>query len=285
MKAVIKLFLVLITAFNCACSQKDAQIEELQWRVDKIHSQILKEDIGFRVYLPEGYEKSHERYSVLFLTSNWKPIFSYTVGVVKLLSDLNKIPKLIIVSADCNRWRDMTPTVTPSHGLNTGGADKYLNFFEKELIPLLKQKYRFGSERIIWSHSIEATFALYAILSKPGLFQTVLASSPWFPYELSDEEADKYGTECYNHEKGFIIKSMEEFLSKRANEKNFLFMSIGNEPELMPYFEQAINILERTSPKGLIWKSSKWLNENHQSMLLYSLTAGLLARYSQKELN
>jgi len=282
MKIALKYFSLVIAIFIFSCDHMDVQTEKISWNVDKIHSQILKEDIGFRVYLPEGYEKSNERYSVLFITPNWQPMFAHTVGVVQVLSSLNKIPELIIVSADCNRWRDMTPTAAPSHGLNTGKADDYLSFFEKEFIPLLENKYRIGPERILWSHSIGATFALYAMLSKPEIFQTVLASSPWFPYELSDKDADKYGAECYNHEKGFILTSMEEFLNKRTNEKNFLFMSIGNEPGIMPYFDQALKILERKSPKGLTWKSSKWPDENHQSMLTYSLMAGLFARYSQK---
>jgi predicted alpha/beta superfamily hydrolase len=273
----------ILTISFITYAQKDVKSEGITWKIDTIHSAILKDDISLRIYLPDGYEKSQKKYPVLFISPNWQPEFPQAVGLVKFLSEVKKIPELIVISMGCNRWRDMLPSVSISHGTNTGHADSYLDFIEKELIPDLEKKYPAGSERIFWSHSIGGVFSLYALLSKPDIFQSVIASSPYYPYELSEEEVKKYGSESFNHEKSYIIKHMEEFLEKRTTQKNFLFLIIGNEPELMPYFDETIKILEKKQPRGLLWKSSKWLNENHQSMYSYALQAGLLAIYANRE--
>jgi hypothetical protein len=258
-------------------------MEDLSWKVEKIQSKVLNEEIGLRIYLPDGYEKSNEKYSVLYLAPNWELSFPYVVGVTKFLSAIDRIPKLILVSVDCNRWRDMTPSVSPSHGPNTGHADNYLNFLENELFHYIEKEYKAKSERIFWSHSIGGAFGLYALLSKPDLFQYIIASSPWFPYELDEEQIKKYGNSVYEYEKGFILKNFELYLNKRTTQNNFLYMSIGNEPELMPYFDELVKILEKKSPIGLKWKTSKWPNESHQSMYMYGLETGLMALYSDME--
>jgi uncharacterized protein len=83
-----------------------------------LHSQVLKEDRPYWVYLPESYQPSNyapKRYPVLYLLDG-DSHFQWAAGVVRFMSigwNLNvQIPELIIVAVpntSTNRDRDLTP--------------------------------------------------------------------------------------------------------------------------------------------------------------------------------
>jgi len=75
---------------------------------------------------------------------------------------------------------DPTPTV--------GEADQFLSVIEKQAIPLIEREYRVDSQhRILVGGSLGGLFTLYALFTRPELFQGYVAASPsvifaW-PYE------------------------------------------------------------------------------------------------------
>jgi predicted alpha/beta superfamily hydrolase len=65
------------------------------------------------------------------------------------------------------------PQTTP------GGADKFLTFFESELDPLLRSKYRVSDRpAAILGHSAGGTFSFYAFLKKSKVFDRYWLGSP-----------------------------------------------------------------------------------------------------------
>ena len=233
----------------------------------QIKSQVLGEERSLLIYLPETYETSRDKYPVLYHLYVDDTIFHYSTGIVRFLADRKLIPPMIVVALSTNRQgaRDLTPTKTPNYGPTSGGADNFIKFFKEELIPFIDKNYRTRPYRVIWSHSIVGTFSIYALLSAPGVFNAYLVSSPWFTYD---------------GEGMFLLKNAEKFLKKRTTQENFLFITVGNEPELLPSIKGFDNILKNTAPKGLKWEYMVLKDENHNSMMSRCLQEGLRALYS-----
>ncbi|MCP4725357.1 MAG: alpha/beta hydrolase, partial [bacterium] len=234
-----------------------------------IRSDILDETRNVYIYLPEGYSESGERFDVLYTLYNGSTGFHYSTGVVNQLNNRRMIPKLIVVSVDLGDGRrDLTPTSAVStYGPTSGGAGNYLKFLKEELIPYIDGKYRTSSERLYYSHSIGGTLGIYSLLSEPGVFTTILASSPWFIYDLEEK---------------YLLKNTEDFFKKRNSQKNFLYISVGNEPRLIPDIEEFISLLEKNKPAGLEWEYEEMSDEDHNSIMARSLTTGLRARYKNR---
>lgn len=232
----------------------------------KLKSRILNEERGLFIYLPDGYSESKDRYPVLYICAPRDFYFHYTSGIVRFLSKLSITPKIMVVGLrNMKGNRDLTPTKTAGYGPTSGGADHFLKYIKNEVIPYVDKNYRTQPCRIIWGHSIVGTFCIYTFLSAPDTFNAYIVSSPWL---------------IYDEEEMFLLKNTESFLKKRSGQKNFLFLTVGNEPRLNPSIEAFIKILKNKKPVGVEWKFTMMQNENHRSIMVKSLAEGLRALYS-----
>ena len=108
-----------------------------------LKSEILGEDRPIIISLPLGYEKNNANYPVLYLLDGLGNI-KHEIGTVELLTDSGVIPPMIIVGVESlDRSRDLTPSsagqgvyggVGESGISQSGGAPKFLQFLEEELI-------------------------------------------------------------------------------------------------------------------------------------------------------
>ena len=81
------------------------------------------------------------------------------------------MPEVILVAVvNTDRTRDLTPTKIADRPGETGGADRFLDFFEKELIPAIESRYRTQKFRVFAGHSLGGLFALHALFTRPELF-------------------------------------------------------------------------------------------------------------------
>jgi predicted alpha/beta superfamily hydrolase len=82
-----------------------------------------------------------------------------------------------------SRIRDYTPTVDRAFAKKTGEAAAYLDFLEREVIPMIESRFRADAGRRAYAgHSFGGLFGAYALLNKPNLFRYYILSSPsfWF---------------------------------------------------------------------------------------------------------
>jgi len=268
---MIRFSIILFVSFMLctqAYSQNPGEKLEIGTHIT-ISSEILNETRNVYIYLPEGYSESGEKFDVLYTLYNGSTGFHYSTGVVNQLNDKRLIPKLIVVSVDLGDGRrDLTPTrAVSTYGPTSGGAGNYLKFLKEELITYIDENYRTSSERLYYSHSIGGTLGIYSLLAEPEIFTTILASSPWFIYDLEEK---------------YLLKNVEKFFGKRNSQKNFLYISVGNEPRLIPDIEEFTSLLDKNKPAGLEWEFEKMPDEDHNSIMARSLASGLRARYKNR---
>jgi predicted alpha/beta superfamily hydrolase len=230
-------------------------------------SRILREEKTLYVSLPEAYGNSADRYPVLYTFYNGPAGFVHTTGVVRLLADLRLAPEIIVVSLPVDGMRDLTPTKAAAYGPTSGGADVFLRFLREELLPFIDREFRTEPRRLVWSHSIGATLIIYALLAAPDLFQVHLTSSPFFIYDGKDR---------------FLLRNASRLLKRRKDEKTYLYVAVGNEPNLKPAIDEFIRILGEDRPPGLVWDYAQMDKENHSSIQVRSLTEGLRAYFARE---
>jgi predicted alpha/beta superfamily hydrolase len=81
------------------------------------------------------------------------------------------------------RGRDYTPPSGADGPAKEGGADLFLDFIERELKPLIGTLVPLDPARqALYGHSYGGLCALYALFTRPAMFQTWLAASPsiWY---------------------------------------------------------------------------------------------------------
>jgi predicted alpha/beta superfamily hydrolase len=180
------------------------------------------------------------------------------------------MPDLIIVGVtNTDRTRDLSPTRWARPGNDGGqaaapiggGADAFLDFFEKELIPYVEGHYRTQPYRLFAGHSLGGLLALYALEARPGLFDGVIAASP-----------------ALNWDDDYILKKSAEFFNARSVLACTLFVTMANEEardSAPTRFERLRTTLAAAKAAGFAWDSRSMPEENHGTVVLRTHYWGL----------
>ena len=188
------LLLSLVWAPLTSFAQSVTQNLNLGEKIE-FHSKVMSEDRRIFVHLPENYNRSDQKYPVLYLLDG-EFFFTQAVSAVQYLSELGYIrnqpvPEMIVVGVvNVDRNRDYTPTYAPEQaGLvfpTSGKAETFLKFMNTELFPFVEAKYRTEPYRIISGWSLGGLFTVYTFLEHPEYFSAYLAISPslWWDKDL-----------------------------------------------------------------------------------------------------
>jgi len=148
-------------------------------RLDSVESAILQQKRYIQVFLPVGYSPgSTDRYDVLYVLDggNWNT--SLITQVQRFVEGQGHMPPTIIVSVmGIDRNVELTPTHLDSWK-GSGGADNFLGYITKELIPYINQHYPSNGDNTLWGHSLGGMFVTYAMLTVPASFKSCIAVDP-----------------------------------------------------------------------------------------------------------
>jgi len=261
-----KIFLCFITVFLIILNVLSAQDTD-QWLVIgktvNFHSEVLDEDRSLLIHLPLGYERSNDRYPVMFLLDGISN-FHHTTGITYFLSSLNLMPGMIVIGiANVDRSRDFSPTHVDNIP-TSGGAKNFLTFLSDELIPYINEEYRTHPYRILVGHSFGGTFATYTFLENPDLFNAYIAISPYLHYDND-----------------WLVKKADNDMNLRFQNETFFYMTLGNEPEYVPAISEFITIVDNKRPENLHMEFVQMEDESHGSVPHLSIYRGLEAIYSE----
>ena len=147
-----------------------------------LRSTVLGEERVFAVMTPTTYSRGQERYPVLYLTDGDAHL-GHAWATAQFLARINLMPEVILVGIpNTSRSRDLTPTPGTAEEraafLNAGGGERFLDFIEHELVPAVDARYRTVPLRLYAGHSLGGLLGVHALLTRPGLFQAVVAASP-----------------------------------------------------------------------------------------------------------
>jgi predicted alpha/beta superfamily hydrolase len=222
----------------------------------KIPSTILNETRLISIYLPDDYAYSEAKYPVLYLLDGDAHL-QHASGAVDYLSVRGIIPDIIVVAIhNIDRNRDFSP-VHVDNVPTSGGAEKFLGFLSKELVPYLDENYRTAGFNILLGHSFGGTFIGYTLLAKPDLFDAFLAVSPYLMY------ADN-----------LVVNKASEKLEPFKKTKYF-YMTVGNEDPYFETLEEYASILKEKAGESVEFKYVKMLDETHGTTPYFTVFSGL----------
>jgi predicted alpha/beta superfamily hydrolase len=234
-----------------------------------IQSEIMGEERTVLISTPRGYDGTNGTYPVLYLTDGYGH-FSHTRGTADFLVNNGLAPQLIIVAVtNTDRTRDLTPTqddLTTDDGEirempTSGGAERFLDFFEKELFPYIDSHYRTQPLRLFSGHSFGGLFALNAFFTRPEMFDAILAISPSLRW---DDELP--------------IRQAKSFKSKGSESPPTLFVAMANEEEGDPQpnrLDRLEKNLSAADRDNFDWQVMRMPDETHGSVVLRAHYWGL----------
>jgi predicted alpha/beta superfamily hydrolase len=189
-----------------------------------LFSSIVNQEYGISVALPFSYSDSNDEYPVLYILDALAT-FGIVTEISRGLSLLKELPEIIIVGIDYPvndvrdtlgvRFRDLTPSVNNDWldeniegfskflGLQletdgTGGADKFSQCIQDELIPLIESTYRVNpDDKTFCGGSLGGLFALYILFHHSDVFNRYIIASPsiWWDDKITFKYEEKYAAE------------------------------------------------------------------------------------------
>lgn len=233
-----------------------------------IHSRLLNEDRVVWVRMPAAAQpEKKENFPVLYITDAGVNV-NEIGATIDFLADHNLMPPLIVVGiANTDRVRDLTPTnagIRHSDGSmeafpTSGGADKFLDFIEKELVPEIEGRYATQPYRVIAGHSLGGLFAVHALMSRPALFNAGVATSPSLWWDDSRS-----------------VQAAADVLRKNDRFNKALFVALGNESgDIQEAFERFRKVIATQRPKDFLVKTEHLEQETHRTTELLGYYHGL----------
>lgn len=244
----------ILTGISAVIAAQDGYIV----KQDSVKSDILGQTRKISVFLPEGYDAKDARFPVLYvLDADGRD--QHTVPTARFLSVNSKMPKAIVVGVfNIDRNHDFLPDSSIS-ATTGGGADNFVLFFKKELIPYIDKNFKTESYNVLVGHSYGGLFAMHALLTDPDIFDAYVSIDPSFWYK----------------DQMTVKKAQAEFI-KPKNWKKVIFIT-GRDGSGMK--EMGVSQMEKQlkafAPKDLIWKVVAYPNEDHGSVPFKSVYDGL----------
>ena len=228
-------------------------------------------DYAVSVWLPESYATGQKSYPVVYLLDG-NFMFGLATDETHILMEGNEVPDLMIVGigydiasyADwiTHRNRDYTPIPNPDQP-GEGGAPRFLEFVETELIPFIDSNYRTNpTDRTLFGYSLGGSFVLYALLKQPALFQRYVAGAPYLGF--GDRVMFQYETQLARSRSSLPVK---------------LAIFVGELDDFRPIVEAFSTLLRNRNYEGLELKTFVLDGETHFSGPASTYIRGLKALF------
>ncbi|MBL0200315.1 MAG: alpha/beta hydrolase [Chitinophagaceae bacterium] len=190
-----------LLSWTISCNQnndKKVQTNVIEKKTEiRFYSKSISDSLSIFVNLPNDYNpQQKEKYPVVYLLDA-NLYFDIVATIINKYSEVGLAPSVILVgigykdfpTMDSLRNRDYTyPVAIPEYQMAiSGGADKFLNCINSELIPFIDKGYDTDtSKRVLAGHSLGGYFSAYALLQdlsgKNNNFSGYIAASPSIHY-------------------------------------------------------------------------------------------------------
>lgn len=182
MKKIIPLLLALGIV---SCQKEDFNTELTEsFSIESISSGAT---YPIKVALPENYSPETQTYATIYVLDGEQDFGFVAENCKKISHDLSTSNVLVVsIGYGNDRAVDYTPSNANEGG---GGAEKFMQFIENELIPRIESDYAAdtrSSSRTILGHSFGGLFGAYAFTNHNSVFGNYLLLSPsiWYDNEI-----------------------------------------------------------------------------------------------------
>ncbi|MCM2254129.1 MAG: esterase family protein [Vicinamibacteria bacterium] len=238
-----------------AAGQARLEPDGSAWRIT---SSVLGETRGVHVSLPPSHAETTRPYPVL-LVLDGEAQFANAVAAATALAAAGQVPEMVVVGVpNTNRLRDLTPPGLSVSGSSLReGGDRFLDFFERELLPALGRQFRASGPVVLAGHSSGGVLVTWAAATRPA-YGLVLALDT--PIHLGD---------------GWLAARLLE-RARRPDPGRLRYVS---QQALHGWSDQRWQALEAARPAAWFVERERLVRESHESMPFLGLYLGLRALF------
>ena len=213
--------------------------------VDSVHSTILNESREIFVQMPKDYDpESSYKYPVAFILDG-----EFQFNALQTVHEYYSggfLPEMVLIGISNreNRNRDLTtskldPETAPPYLQDTGGAETFIQFMEKELIPYIEKNYPVSNYRTLIGHSYAGLFTVNTLLKHADLFANYLAIDPSMDWDNQQ-----------------LVKEAKEILKNKIFKNKSLFVSLGGQLHMVNSDITIDNVMKDTTDFTLFARSN-----------------------------
>ncbi|MGB0837435.1 MAG: alpha/beta hydrolase-fold protein [Flavobacteriaceae bacterium] len=278
---------VLMINNQATAQTSTPETEVVQYRiVDSIYSETLGESRDFWVRLPENFQaNSDEKYAVVYLMDGFS--LESTLEAVYGNYWGHYLPHMILVGISNreDRIRDLTTSqIKMRRGSamddETGGAETFTTFMEKELIPYIDSKYPTLNYRTLIGHSYAGLFTINMLINHQELFQNYIAIDPsldWDGQKLLKQAEEKLSTESYEGKSLFVSLAAEQLHMWNSEITMENVMEDTSEFTLFPRsIIEFSNFVETHTESGLNFSWKVYKEDLHGTVPMPTMIDGLV---------
>ncbi|MCK5694591.1 MAG: alpha/beta hydrolase [Bacteroidales bacterium] len=259
-KTILIILAIIFSVFEYGVAQS-TQLYEIGTK-DSLYSNTLEEQRVIWVQLPESYrQESEQLYPVIYVLDG--AVHFQAVSTVLSYNWGGFMPEMIIVgiSNRNNRTRDLTTSEIQTrrgaeYNQETGGAENFTLFIEKELIPHIEASYPATTYRTLIGHSYAGLFTINMLVKHSDVFDNYLAIDPSLDW---DEQK--------------LLNQSKEILSTRDYHGKALFMSLSGQLHMQNSDITIENVMQDSSDYTLFARSniefSNFVTKNEHNGLSY----------------
>lgn len=223
MKGFLKVsFLILVCNIQLESNAQTSESNQLynsEEVIDSIFSETLKSQQKFWIKFPENYNvESDTTYPVVYLLDGFS--LKEYLQVVYHNYQGHYLPHMILVgiSNEQNRTYNLTTSKVESRqgtrmNVETGGADQFVQFIEKELMPHIDKTCKTTLHRTLIGHSYAGLFTINMLINHSHLFNNYIAIDPsldWDNQKLLKEAKRKLETNRFEGKSLFVALAAEQ---------------------------------------------------------------------------
>jgi predicted alpha/beta superfamily hydrolase len=272
-----KITLLLILYIFSNLSYGQVQKDIIIGKRFTIKSEILNSNREISVALPNSYDdNNYTNYPVLYFLDGKKYFHSFSGVISQLSSDAGpQIPEMIVIGITSqDRVKDSSPTNSligytgeEEKGYEvSGGANDFLKFIQKELIPFVEKNYRTNSYRTFVGYSFTGIPIVHALFSIPETFNSylVIDFSAWWDNEIMAQRLKEFSKQYKGVKRDIFFATVDRVTNTVFTEKYNSGWAFIRE-------------FEQNSPNNVSfhYKKYPYKVENHHSMPLISFIDGI----------
>ena len=254
-----KVYFLLLFISNCLLTQETKSIVIGQKL--NLESKVLSEEKELFISLPYKYEERIHNYPVIYVLEA-EFLFEPTVTIAKMMAARSKMPQSIIVGLANMEYKKRYEL---GYKKWQGKPERYLKYFQNELIPYIEKNYRANKHRTIIGLSPTTGFVMEAFLQGNALFKGYIALSAHLEWDRI---------------KG--VKLIDELIKKSVSVSE-LTLYLGRADSDLMEDKQAKNAFEdatkKLKGKNVNIKIDVLKNEEHYLMSLSGLRNGFATIY------
>lgn len=280
-------FITILICFNLITDSIIAQNSETI--SDSLYSKTLNEQREFWVQIPENYNANDNiHYPVLYLLDGMS-----LEGTLKMVYGNywgHYLPHMILVGISNreNRTRDLTISqIKTRRGApmndDTGGAEQFTNFLEKELMPHIDKRYKTTTYRTLIGHSYAGLFTINTLLNHQHLFSNYIAIDPsieWDNQNILKQAKTKLSSNNYKGKSLFVSLAAEQL---NMQDESVTMENLMQDNSQFSLFARSIvefsKLAESQSQNGLNFSWEVYPEDLHGTVPLPSLRDGLVDQF------